>query len=154
AYDVKNGDMIWKTDRSEFMVGYASPVLMVVGGKNQIVQAGTLRVVGYDLETGKEIWTVRGLSRICNMTPTVSPDNILYLTAWGVGADPGDIVVIPPFEEYITKYDANKNGVLEAEEIPVGPVKERFPQFDRNRDGHIDREEWNTMRQAFATAKN
>ena len=48
----------------------------------------------------------------------------------------------------------NKNGVLEANEVPAGPVKERFPQFDRNRDGHIDRSEWEGMRHIFAAANN
>ncbi len=61
--DVRTGKPLWRIDRSEFLVGYASPVLWEVGGKRQIVQAGTLRVVGYDLETGREIWTVRGMAR-------------------------------------------------------------------------------------------
>jgi outer membrane protein assembly factor BamB len=154
AYDVTNGKLIWKTDRSEFPVGYASPAILDMGGKKQIVQAGTLRVVGYDFQTGKEVWTVRGLARICNMTPTVGPDNVVYLAAWGAGADPGDVIVVPSFEEMLKKHDANKNGVLEAHELPAGPFKERFPQFDRNRDDHIDRTEWEGMRQIFATAKN
>ena len=154
AYDVKTGRQIWKVDRSEFPVGYASPVIWEVAGKKQIVQAGTLQAVGYDFETGKEIWTVRGLARICNMTPTVGPDNILYLAGWGAGADPGDIIVVPPFDETLKKHDANQNGVIEAGEVPDGPIKERFPQFDRNRDGHIDRAEWEGMRSIFAAAKN
>jgi outer membrane protein assembly factor BamB len=154
AFDVTTGKPLWRTDRSEFPVGYASPVLWEVDGKQQIVQAGTLRAVGYDFETGKEIWTVRGLARICNMTPTIGPDNLLYLAGWGAGADPGDIIVIPPFAETIDKHDANKNGAIEAAEVPDGPIKDRYPQFDRNRDGRVDRAEWEGMRQIFATAKN
>ncbi len=154
AYDVNTGQQIWKTDRGEFPTGYASPVIWAVAGKKQIVQAGTLRAVGYDFETGKEIWTVRGMSRIGNMTPTVGPDNLLYVAGWGAGADPGDIIVVPPFNEFAKKHDANKNGVIEPNEVPDGPIKERFPQFDRNRDGHIDRAEWEGMRQIFAAAKN
>jgi outer membrane protein assembly factor BamB len=154
VYDVKSGQRIWIVDRNEFGVGYASPVLWEVAGKKQIVQAGTLRVVGYDFDKGKEIWTVHGMSRICNMTPTVGPDNILYVAGWGAGADPGDSIVVPPFDEMLQKYDANKNGVLEASEIPAGPIKDRLPQFDRNRDGKVDRAEWESMRNVFAAAKN
>ena len=73
-------------------MGYASPIIWTVAGKKQIVQAGTLRIVGYDFESGKELWTVRGMSRICNMTPTIGPDNVLYLAGWGAGADPGEAV--------------------------------------------------------------
>lgn len=154
VYDVKTGKQIWKVDRTEFGVGYASPVLWNIAGKKQIVQAGTLRVVGYDFDSGKEIWTVRGLSRIGNMTPTIGPDNVLYVAGWGAGADPGDIITVPPFEEMVKKHDANKNGILESKEIPAGPIKDRLPQFDRNRDDAVDRTEWESMRVVFATAKN
>jgi len=154
VFDVTNGKQIWKVDRTEFGVGYASPVLWQVDGKKQIVQAGTLRVVGYDFHTGKEIWTVRGLSRIGNMTPTVGPDNILYVAGWGAGADPGDIITVPPFNDMIKKHDANANGILESKEIPAGPIKDRLPQFDRNRDDKVDQAEWDSMRQVFATATN
>lgn len=154
AYDVKSGQPLWKTDRAEFPVGYASPVIWEVAGKKQIVQAGTLRIVGYDFDTGKEIWTVRGMARICNMTPTVGPDNVLYVAGWGAGADPGDIIVVPPFDDFIKKHDANQNGVIEIGEVPDGPIKPRYPQFDRNRDGHVDRAEWEGMRQIFAAAQN
>lgn len=154
AFDVKTGKQIWRTERTEFGVGYASPILWTVDGKKQIVQAGTLRVVGYDFDTGKEIWTVAGMARICNMTPTVGSGNILYVGGWGAGADPGDIIAVPPFDEMLKKHDANKNGLLEADEIPKGPIKDRLPQFDRNRDGKVDRAEWESMRHIFGAAKN
>ncbi|MSQ93534.1 MAG: pyrrolo-quinoline quinone [Gemmataceae bacterium] len=154
CYDVKTGEQIWKTDRSEFGVGYASPVIWQVKGKKQIVQAGTLRVVGYDFDTGKEIWTVHGMSRVGNMTPSIGPDNVLYVAGWTAGADPGDLIVVPPFDEMVKKHDTNKNGILEAEEIPKGPIKDRLSQFDRNRDNRIDRAEWESMRNIFAAAKN
>src|SRR4029078_9116182 len=87
VYDLKSGKQIWRIDRSEFGVGYASPIIWTVNGKKQIVQSGTLRVVGYDFDTGKEIWTVHGMARVGNMTPTVGPDNTLYVAGWAAGAD-------------------------------------------------------------------
>src|SRR5262249_9743350 len=76
AVDRRTGKPLWRTDRAEFTVGYATPVLWDVAGKKQVVVAGTLRAIGYDLETGAEIWTVRGLSRAVHMTPSVGPDGI------------------------------------------------------------------------------
>jgi outer membrane protein assembly factor BamB len=154
AYDVKTGKRLWLTDRADFGVGYASPVIWTVNGKKQIVQTGTLRVVGYDLDTGTEIWTVRDMSRVGNMTPAIGPDNILYVAGWAAGADAGDVITLSSYDEMLKKYDTNKNGVLEADEIPADPVKERLPQFDRNRDGKIDRREWDFMRQIFGAARN
>ena len=154
VYDVKTGKQVWKVDRAEFGVGYASPVIWTVADKKQIVQVGTLRVVGYEFDSGKEIWTVHGMSRIGNMTPTVGPDNTLYLAGWGAGADPGDIISVPDFDAMLKQHDANKNSILEAKEIPAGPIKDRLPQFDRNRDDAVDRAEWVHMRRVFAAAKN
>ena len=154
ALDVRTGKPLWRTDRSEFLVGYASPVLWEVGGKKQIVQAGTLRVVGYDLETGKEVWTVRGMARVMNQTPTVGPDNVLYVSGWAKGADAADKIEVPPFADMLEKYDRNKNGTLEADEIPAGPFKDRFGQFDRNKDGHLSKDEWDRQREMFGAAVN
>jgi outer membrane protein assembly factor BamB len=154
ALDVKTGKPAWKVDRSEFPVGYASPVLWDVDGKRQVVQAGTLRVVGYDFDTGKELWTVRGMARVMNMTPTVGPDNVLYVAGWTAGADPGERIELPPFAEMIEKHDKNKNGTLEPDEIPEGPFKSRFGQFDRDKDGHLTKAEWETQRAIFAAAAN
>jgi outer membrane protein assembly factor BamB len=154
ALDVRTGKPFWRADRSEFLVGYASPVLWEVNGRRQVVQAGTSRVVGYDFDTGKEVWTVRGMARVMNMTPTVGPDNVLYVAGWTAGADPGDKIEVPPFAEMLEKHDRNKNGTLEADEIPEGPFKSRFGQFDRDKDGHLTKDEWETQRAVFAAAAN
>src|SRR5262249_46507339 len=52
CFDKLSGKQLWKTDRSEFPRGYSSPAIWDVAGRKHIVIAGTLRVVGYDLETG------------------------------------------------------------------------------------------------------
>jgi outer membrane protein assembly factor BamB len=49
----RTGDIIWKTDRSEFLRNSCTPILWNNEGRLQIVVAATLRVVGYDLETGR-----------------------------------------------------------------------------------------------------
>ncbi len=152
--DVRTGKPLWRTERSEFPVGYASPILWEVSGKRQIVQAGSLRIVGYDFETGKELWTVRGMARVMNMTPAVGPDNVLYVAGWTAGADAGDKIEVPSFDEMLKLHDKNKNGTLEADEIPEGPFKSRFGQFDRDKDGHLSRAEWDKQREMFGAAVN
>jgi outer membrane protein assembly factor BamB len=152
--DVNDGKPLWKVDRSEFPVSYASPVIWEVAGKKQVVASGTLRIAGYDFETGKELWTVRGMARVMNMTPSVSPDGTLYVAGWAAGADANDRFKVPSFAEMIAKHDANQNGTLEPDELPAGPMKERFPLIDRDKSGHITEAEWEGMRQIFHTAQN
>jgi outer membrane protein assembly factor BamB len=153
--DKHTGKEIWKADRSEFPRGYATPVVSTVGGRPQAVVAGTLRVIGYDLDTGKEVWTVRGLARIANMTPVVGPDGTIYVATWAPGAEANDRVVLPPFDEMLTLHDRNRNGVLEPEEVTgIEAIKSRFPQIDRDKDGHISRAEYENMREIFTRATN
>src|SRR6266542_1237025 len=78
ALDKRTGKTIWKTDRSEFLRGFCTPVIWDVAGRKQVVVAGTLRVAGYDLQSGKEVWTVRGISRTVCMTPVIGDDGLLY----------------------------------------------------------------------------
>jgi outer membrane protein assembly factor BamB len=152
--DKLTGKQIWKVDRSEFPRGYATPVVWSVNGKRQIVVAGTLRAIGYDFDTGKEIWTLRRLARICNMTPVIGPDNTLYLATWAPGADENDRIVTEPWEDMLAKFDKNKNGMLELDEMPPGELKNRFTQIDRDKDGHISKQEYENMCRIFAEAQN
>src|SRR5262249_25453461 len=122
ALDKRTGKILWKTDRSEFPRGYATPGIWEVAGQKQIVVLGTLRVSGYDFDTGKEIWTVRSLARITNMTPVVGADGVLYVAAWTPGGDETDRIEPPPFDELIRDRDKNRNGTLEPEEMPDGPL--------------------------------
>jgi outer membrane protein assembly factor BamB len=154
AFDKNTGKEIWRSDRSEFPVGCATPIIWEVDGKKQIVVAGTLRIVGYDFDTGKEVWTVRGMARVCNTTPAIGADKTLFVCGWAAAADPGERLTVPTFDEMIDMHDKNKNGTLEVEELPEGPFKQRFGLIDRDKDGHITRQEWNGMKKIFEAAEN
>jgi outer membrane protein assembly factor BamB len=154
ALDKRTGETLWKTDRSEFPRNYCTPVIWDVAGQKQIVMAATLRVVGYDLETGRELWTVRGISRQVNMTPIVGDDGILYLAGWAAGGDKEEPIEVAPFDGLVEKYDANKNGVFEEDELPDGPIKMRFGQVDRDKSRTITKAEYEYMRLLFNTGKN
>jgi outer membrane protein assembly factor BamB len=154
SIDKRTGREVWKTDRSEFPRNYCTPVIWEVNGKKQIVVAATLRIVGYDFETGKEVWTVRGIARIINMTPVVGDDGNLYAACWSPGADETDKIQTVPFDEVAVASDKNKNGSLEQDELSDGPIKQRFSQIDRDKSGSITREEYESMRRVFETARN
>lgn len=154
AVDKRTGKTLWKVDRSEFPVSYASPVLWDSAGQKQVVVSGSLRVAGYDLETGQEIWTVRGLARAVHMSPSVGPDGILYVAGWTAGGDANDRFDVPTFAEMLAQHDANKNGTLELSELPDGPLKQRFSMIDRDKDGHITQAEYDFMRRVFNQAQN
>ncbi len=155
AVDKKSGETLWKTNRSEFPRNYCSPIVWTVDGKPQIVVAATLRVVGYDIDTGKELWTVRGLSRVVCTTPVIGDDNTMYIAGWAQGGDESERISVSPFDDFIVGKDKNKNGTLEVDELPKGgPIQRRFTQVDRDKTGSVTREEFNYYRNLFDAARN
>lgn len=58
ALNVETGDVIWKRPHKG-RHSYATPLLIEVDGKPQIISPGGDRVGAYDPETGDEIWGVR-----------------------------------------------------------------------------------------------
>jgi outer membrane protein assembly factor BamB len=154
ALDKVTGEILWKTDRSEFLRGYCTPVLWESAGRKQVVVAGTLRVAGYDLETGREVWTVRGIARTICMTPVVGDDGRLYVAGWSAGGDPGDPITVEPFDTVVQRLDKNGNGKLEAAELTAGPIAERFTQVDLDKDGSITRQEYERFRGLFKEGRN
>lgn len=79
AVDSKSGKTRWRTDR-DANVNWTSPVLANVKGKLQIVTSGTHIVKGYDAESGKELWTVKGMQQQCIPTPIVVNDFVYVVS--------------------------------------------------------------------------
>ena len=59
ALDKLTGKTIWKTDREE-PTCWATPLVIDVDGKKQVVMNGQNRARAYDLKTGKELWSCPG----------------------------------------------------------------------------------------------
>ena len=154
ALDKVTGKELWKTDRSEFPRNYCTPVVWTIEGKKQIVVAATLRVVGYDLQTGRELWTVRGIARTVCASPTIGPDNTLYVASWAAGGDAGERIALDPFDIILKEVDKNADAQIQEDELPTGPVKQRYPQIDRDKTGGNTRDEYEFFRGLFAQGKN
>ena len=154
AINKKTGEIIWNKDRSEFPRNYCTPIIWENAGKKQIVIAATLRVVGYDLETGNEAWTVRGISRMVSCSPTVGDDGMLYVAGWSAGGDENERISAEPFDSVAELKDTDKSGTLEESELKDGPIHQRFSQADRNKDGKLTKAEYEYFRNLFADGKN
>lgn len=154
AYDKETGRELWKIDRKDVFRNYCTPVVWEVNNRKQVIVAATLRVMGFDVETGANVWTVNGLSRVVCMTPSLGADGNLYVAGWSAGGDAGERIVLAPFDEVVGQYDKDKNGTFEEEELPKGDVRQRFSQFDRDKDEHITKGEYEDFRGLFDKSQN
>ena len=78
AVDRNTGEVRWKTPRKAGR-GYATPVIVTVNGKAQVVVNGQT-IVAYDPETGREIWTCKGMTDM--VVPSIVTDqHLVYATS-------------------------------------------------------------------------
>ena len=66
ALDTATGKLVWRTARSGEMAShpqlkksYATPALVKLDGRDQLVSQGADWLYGYDPETGRELWKIR-----------------------------------------------------------------------------------------------
>jgi outer membrane protein assembly factor BamB len=86
AFDAASGKELWRTPRADVPT-WGSPAVVpyTAGGRNglQVVVNGWKQIAGYDFETGKALWTLRGGGDIPVPTPVLSEGLILITSAHG-----------------------------------------------------------------------
>ncbi len=85
AFDASSGNLIWRS--GDYKSSYASPVVATLAGKRQIVAIQQKSVDGYEIETGKILWS----SPIGNpqgncASPLIVGDNVITSSGYGYGS--------------------------------------------------------------------
>lgn len=79
ALDAATGEERWRQPRDE-ITSWATPLVVEVEGRRQVVVNATAKVRSYDLTTGVEVWEVGGMT--VNVIPSpVSADGLLFVTS-------------------------------------------------------------------------
>jgi hypothetical protein len=76
ALDLRTGEQRWETARPKAPT-YASPVVLNVAGKDQLVISGGDHVISYDPSNGKQLWSVKGTSVECVSTVLALGDRVI-----------------------------------------------------------------------------
>ena len=77
AINKKTGEDVWKIDRDE-ITSWATPLVVEVNGKTQVITSATNKVRSYNAETGEIVWECTGMTK--NVIPNpMFADGILYL---------------------------------------------------------------------------
>jgi len=130
ALDKKSGDVRWKTPRPEMLAGYSVPVICRAGEQEDIVIAGSGKLVGYDPNTGEQRWNCNTLLRTMMTTPAVVGDAI-YVSVQSYG-DTDRVLKLA----LLQWKDTNQDGRLEKAEVGEA-FWEKFEKGDQDKDGFL-----------------
>jgi outer membrane protein assembly factor BamB len=83
AFDARTGKTIWETPRTE-TVGWGTPVVINTGTRDELIVNSQRRVAAYDPDSGKELWTVRGMTFEVIPTPVVG-DGLVFTSSGRAG---------------------------------------------------------------------
>jgi outer membrane protein assembly factor BamB len=79
AVEKKSGKEVWRTARDQRR-SWATPLLVKVGQRTELVTSGPAKIIAYDPATGRELWQAPGVES--NPIPSpVSANGIVFVTA-------------------------------------------------------------------------
>jgi len=84
AFDKRTKKELWRQSRPE-KSNWATPLVVEVGGKPQVILTGTQASRGYDLRTGEVVWSHGGMTENCIPTP-IHDQGVVYLMSGFRGA--------------------------------------------------------------------
>jgi len=153
AYDTRTGKELWRTERPDAVRSYATPAVWERRGKRELLAAGALELSGYDLETGRRLWTVGGLARIVIPTPIPYGDRVL-MASWAPGGDSGRRIALDVWSVAAAKWDKDQDGFLTRAEIDNADVLDRYFRMDLDQNGKLNEAEWTRHADVFRLARN
>ncbi|MBM4072907.1 MAG: pyrrolo-quinoline quinone [Planctomycetes bacterium] len=149
AVDAATGKLKWERKRQS-PVSYCTPVVWDTPAGKQIAAAGHARMIGYDLESGAEKWSVLGIPPGCCASP-VTADGLLYFAGSSPGHDAD--FKMPSFDDLLKQLDKNKDGILSRDEAEKA-FEGFFDAQDLNSDGKLTRDEFDAINRFMSDGAN
>jgi outer membrane protein assembly factor BamB len=108
-------------------------------------------MIGYDLTTGAEKWSVSGIPSACCSSPVTAEGNLLFAGSSAGGDDKE--MQIPTYDSMLKDLDADKDGALSRAEADKA-FQGFFDNQDTNKDGKVTRDEWDAIIKFMSEGKN
>ena len=112
-----NGETVWRAPKPEWNSGWATPIVWSEAGETLVGVLNPGRFTAHSLRDGSERWWLGDLPRQTCATPVVG-DGVLFLAASGRAGEKDNVTLPPSFDEMVARYDQDKNGLIEVDEIP------------------------------------
>jgi len=141
AVDARNGKELWRKSRSNFEAYSTPAIYQPKDGPAQVIVLGSQSVDAYSLDKGERLWWVTRIGSYPKGVPVLGTEMVYVI---GEGADEP---FLPPFEEMLKQFDANKDQRIHRDEVKSqAEALEHFGWLDANNDGFIERAEHDFVR--------
>jgi outer membrane protein assembly factor BamB len=81
AFDKSTGRELWRTPR-QGNTNWSGPYITSHNGRKQVVVSASREVCGYDLETGKPLWSAKGLGQNTIPAPVASDGMVFVMSGY------------------------------------------------------------------------
>ena len=168
ALNPKDGQEMWRAPMPEYNNSYATPVYWKEDDRGCAGLICANRFTAFRLADGKEAWWLGGLSFQACSTPVVAGDRLI-ISAAGVQGERANMILPPPFDEAVKKYDQNGDGLISQDEIPADvlytdrqaangqgnmSLRRALTLFaDMKKDEKLNRARWEELRNALREFK-
>ncbi len=151
AFDVATGAIRWQISRQS-PTSYSTPVVWSTPSGKEIAVAGHAKMIGYDLLTGKEKWSVAGIPSGCCTSPMISDGTLYFAGSASSGTDDGKSQQ-PTYDDMLKNLDKDKDGTISREEGEQA-FAGFFDNQDTNKDSKVSREEWDAIMKFLTEGKS
>ena len=141
AIDTRTGKELWRKNRSNYEAYSTPAIYKPQNGPSQVIVLGSNSVDGYSLDKGERLWWVTRIGSYPKGVPVMGTD-MVYVTG-----DGGEQPFLPPFDETLKQFDADKDQRVKRDEMKSqAEALDHFGWLDANNDGYIERTEWDFVR--------
>ncbi|HEU4836733.1 MAG TPA: PQQ-binding-like beta-propeller repeat protein [Pyrinomonadaceae bacterium] len=141
AVDARNGKELWRKSRPNFEAYSTPATYKPKDGPTQLIVLGSQSVDAYSLDKGERLWWVSKIGSYPKGVPVLGTEMVYVV---GEGADEP---FLPPFDEMLKQFDANKDQRIHRDEVKSQKeALEHFGWLDANNDGYIERAEHDFVR--------
>lgn len=152
ALDAATGAPRWEQKRAS-PSSWCTPVVWDTATGKQVAAAGHVRMIGYDLMSGAEQWSVVGMPSGCCSSPVIAEGKLYFAGSSSSGADGGGGPAMPTYDSLLKDLDKDQDGAISRAEGEKA-FQGFFDNQDTNKDGKISREEFETIVKFMSEGKN
>lgn len=151
ALDAATGSLKWERKRTS-TASWCTPAIWDTPTGRQVAAAGHVRLIGYDLASGAEQWSVVGLPSGCCSSPVVAGGKLFFAGSSSGGPDETKHVM-PTFDSLLKDLDTDKDGAISRAEGEKA-FEGFFDNQDTNKDGKITRGEFEAIVKFFSEGQD